>query len=75
MRGLADSLPDNVTLYENSAVTKIEYGDRILITTPKGSIQAPAMILTVNGFGEQFGFSGASFEFRSSCELKPTTYQ
>ncbi|OYR19647.1 NAD(P)/FAD-dependent oxidoreductase [Brucella thiophenivorans] len=56
VRGLADSLPDNVTLYENSAVIKIDYGEHILITTAKGSIQAPAMILTVNGFGEQFGF-------------------
>ncbi|MFC7065814.1 NAD(P)/FAD-dependent oxidoreductase [Brucella rhizosphaerae] len=56
VRGLADNLPDNVTLYENSAVIKVDYGDRILITTPKGSIQAPTMILTVNGFGEQFGF-------------------
>jgi len=56
VRGLADSLPDNVTLYENSAVMKIDYDERILITTAQGSIQAPAMILTVNGFGEQFGF-------------------
>ncbi|WGJ06516.1 NAD(P)/FAD-dependent oxidoreductase [Brucella intermedia] len=56
VRGLADSLPGNVTLYENSAVTRIDYGERIHITTAKGSIQAPVMILTVNGFGEQFGF-------------------
>ena len=55
VRGLADNLPANVTLYENSAVTKIDYGDHILISTARGRVQAPALILTVTGLCEQFG--------------------
>ncbi len=56
VRGLADSLPGNVTLYENSPVTTVDYGTRIKVFTSAGSVEASQLILTVNGFGEQFGF-------------------
>lgn len=56
VRGLADSLPENVTLYENTPVTQVEYGDLIKIHTPQGTACAPKLILAVNSFGEQFGF-------------------
>ncbi|MBV2142018.1 FAD-binding oxidoreductase [Falsochrobactrum sp. TDYN1] len=56
VRGLADNLPENVTLYENTPVVAVDYGDCITVTTDSGSVQAPQLILTVNGFGEQFGF-------------------
>ena len=55
-RGLADSLPDNVTLYENSPVIETDYRNGIRLTTPKGSLFAPQMILAANGFASQFGF-------------------
>ncbi len=55
-RGLADSLPSNVTLYENTPVTRLEQGNGITLATPRGSIFAPRMILTTNGFAEQFGY-------------------
>ena len=55
-RGLADSLPDNVTLYENSPVTDAVFENGIHLTTAKGSLRAPKMILAANGYSEQFGF-------------------
>lgn len=58
-RGLADTLPENVTLYENTAVTKLESANGITATTPAGSVQAPRMILAANGFSDQFTSSNA----------------
>ena len=55
-RGLAATLPDNVRLYENSPVVVAEYGRDIELATPHGYIQAPRMILAVNGFAAEFGF-------------------
>ena len=55
-RGLADTLPNNVTFYENSPVTEINYQNGIHIQTPTGSLRAPRLILAVNGFAERFGF-------------------
>lgn len=55
-RGLADSLPDNVTFYENSPVTEAVFENGIHLTTAKGSLRAPKMILAANGYSEQFGF-------------------
>ncbi|QYX56652.1 FAD-binding oxidoreductase [Roseovarius sp. SCSIO 43702] len=54
-RGLADSLPKNVTLYENSPVTAFENSNGVTLTTPDGSLRAPKMILAANGFAERFG--------------------
>ncbi|MEM0987283.1 MAG: FAD-binding oxidoreductase [Pseudomonadota bacterium] len=55
-RGLADSLPSNVTLYENSPVTQANFQNGIQLTTAEGSLRAPRMILAANGYSEQFGF-------------------
>jgi glycine/D-amino acid oxidase-like deaminating enzyme len=55
-RGLADNLPDNVYLFENSAVTSLNTGTQIRIKTAQGEISAPQMILCVNAFAEHFGF-------------------
>ncbi len=54
-RGLADSLPGNVTLHERTPVTGMESANGIRLTTPGGSVFAPKMILTVNAWAEQFG--------------------
>ena len=55
-RGLADNLPANVTLYENSPVTEANFQNGIHFTTRGGSLRAPKMIMAANGFSEQFGF-------------------
>lgn len=55
-RGLADHLPDNVTLYENSPVTDASFGTEVVFTTPGGTLRAPRLIMAANGFSEQFGF-------------------
>jgi len=60
-RGLADSLPDNVSIYENTPVTSIASGNGIEVTTPSGSVKAPRMILAANGFSEQFGYDAGRF--------------
>ncbi len=55
-RGLADHLPANVTLYENTPIVRLEQGNGICVTSSDGEIRAPRMILAANGFAEQFGF-------------------
>lgn len=55
-RGLADSLPDNVTLYENTPVTGLETGRDIRLTTAGGEVRGAQMILGVNAFAEHFGY-------------------
>jgi glycine/D-amino acid oxidase-like deaminating enzyme len=55
-RGLAASLPPNVTLYEHSPVLVTSYGNDIELATPEGFIRAPRMILCVDGFAPEFGF-------------------
>ena len=60
-RGLADSLPENVTLYENTPVTRIASANGINVTTSTGQVQAPKMILAANGFSDQFGYKTGGF--------------
>ena len=55
-RGLADTLPDDVTLYERTAVTQVNLQHGVQVMTASGSVRAPKMILAVNGFAERFGF-------------------
>jgi glycine/D-amino acid oxidase-like deaminating enzyme len=54
-RGLADTLPGNVTLYENSPVIEIDLGAGVCLITPKGRVTATRMILATDGFAQQFG--------------------
>ncbi len=56
VRGLADSLPDNVTLCENTPVTALAWDNGLLVTTPGGTARAPRLVLAVNGFAREFGF-------------------
>ena len=56
VRGLADSLPENVTLCENTPVTALAWDNGVVATTPGGEARAPKMILAVNGFAREFGF-------------------
>lgn len=74
-RGLADNLPENVTLYEDSPIVEIEYQNGVMAKTPKGEVRAPKMILAANGFSEQFGFlKGKVFHLSAHATLtKPLT--
>jgi glycine/D-amino acid oxidase-like deaminating enzyme len=57
VKGLADSLPSNVTLYENTAITEVEYGDKAVLKHENGLIIVDKLILANNAFGQRFGFS------------------
>ncbi|MCY1290646.1 Gamma-glutamylputrescine oxidoreductase [compost metagenome] len=56
VKGLADSLPGNVSLFENCAVTEVEYGSPIVLHHAKGTVVADKLVLSNNGFATQFGF-------------------
>ena len=55
-RGLADTLPDNVTLHENSPVVEYSRAGGICLTTPRATVRAGKMILAVNAFAPKFGY-------------------
>ena len=55
VRGLADSLPANVDLYERTPALSVEYANGTRVVTPEGTIRAPQCILAVNGFAPGFG--------------------
>jgi len=55
-KGLADSLPGNVTLHERTTITHIEQGRRITLKHANGEIVADQLLLTNNAFASYFGF-------------------
>jgi len=55
-RGLADALPGNVQLYEESPVTAVDVGGTVTATTAAGSVTAARLMLCVNAFAPQFGY-------------------
>lgn len=56
VKGLADTLPSNVTLYEHTPVTAIDYGDKITLVHDNGTITTDKLILANNAFASHFGF-------------------
>lgn len=54
-RGLALSLPDNITLLEESPVLEYETGSGITLICPSGSVRAKKLILATNSYLPQFG--------------------
>lgn len=55
-RGLADTLPGNVRLFERSPVIEHDlHGAKPSVKTPAGRIVAARAVLTVNAFSAQFG--------------------
>lgn len=56
VKGLAESLPANVTLYEYTPITAIDYSDKVTLVHERGSITADKLILTNNAFAAHFGF-------------------
>ncbi|MBI2254948.1 MAG: FAD-dependent oxidoreductase [Proteobacteria bacterium] len=65
VRGLADTLPANVSLHENSAVLSIDYGKSVTAMTAEGQVRADKVILCVDGFAPQFDiYRGRLFGLR-----------
>ncbi len=56
VRGLADTMPANVTLHERTPVTAFDNGTTFRAETPGGSVEAKGAILAVNGWAKSFGF-------------------
>ncbi|MFJ4193355.1 NAD(P)/FAD-dependent oxidoreductase [Pseudomonas sp. NPDC089534] len=56
VKGLADSLPANVTLYERTPILEVEYGAKTVLRHAHGSLTADKLILANNSFGMRFGF-------------------
>lgn len=56
VKGLADSLPGNVALYEDTAISEIEYGSPIVLRHARGSIAVDKLVLANNAFASSFGF-------------------
>lgn len=74
-RGLADSLPENVSLFENSAVTHLECGRLIRARTAQGAVSAGQLIIASNGSALQLpGFERQLFNVASYGSLtRPLT--
>ncbi len=56
IRGLADHLPDNIQLYENTPVTSIKRDKNWVLTTPKGVVRSTKLALANNGFIKKLGY-------------------
>ena len=56
VKGAADCLPGNVSLYEHTAITSVQYGEKIVLGHEFGSITADKLVLANNGFASSFGF-------------------
>lgn len=56
VKGLADTLPRNVVLYENTPISAVEYGDKTVLQHRNGRITADKLVLANNAFGARFGF-------------------
>ncbi|MFT5260870.1 MAG: glycine/D-amino acid oxidase-like deaminating enzyme [Saprospiraceae bacterium] len=54
--GLTDSLPSNITLYEDSPVENIDYQQPFVLTTPSAQIKADKLVLAVNYEAAKLGF-------------------
>lgn len=53
VRGLARTLPENVTLYEDSPVRDIELGPPHCMTTAEGRLRAPKLVMANNAYASQ----------------------
>ncbi|MBN33243.1 MAG: FAD-dependent oxidoreductase [Rhodospirillaceae bacterium] len=54
--GLARSMPENVEVYEDSAVVAFDDGPSKILTTAGGSVTTPQVVLSTNGWTPGFGF-------------------
>ncbi|STZ75893.1 NAD(P)/FAD-dependent oxidoreductase [Bergeriella denitrificans] len=61
VKGLADNLPANVTLYEHTPVSGVDYGDKITLSHAGGTLTVDQLVLANNAFGQHFGFLKGRF--------------
>ena len=75
IRGLAECLPENVTLFENSPVTELDASGPVVLTTPNGHVTSPKLILATNAYTPGTGyFSRALLPFAAFASLsRPMT--
>ena len=60
-RGLADALPANVALHEQTPVQRLDLsGGKVVAHTPQGRVRAPQLLLAANGFAQQLGLFGSA---------------
>ncbi|MCE8023191.1 NAD(P)/FAD-dependent oxidoreductase [Billgrantia aerodenitrificans] len=57
-RGLGETLPENVQLYEDTAVREIRVGKPHVLVTDQGQLTAPGLILANNAYAAHFGALG-----------------
>ncbi|MES2869756.1 MAG: FAD-binding oxidoreductase [Pseudomonadota bacterium] len=72
VRGLLDSLPDSVTIYENTPVTGLERlsGGAMRANGPEGSIEAKQVLVCLNAFIPRAGIdNSATFPMELSASL------
>jgi len=55
-RGLGETLPNNVSVYEESPVRRVEPGSPVQIECAEGSISAANVLFTTNAFITKLGF-------------------
>jgi len=56
MRGLGETLPPNVALYEDTPVNEIRAGGGFTLVCPEGSVRAPKLINAANLFAKEMDF-------------------
>jgi glycine/D-amino acid oxidase-like deaminating enzyme len=56
VKGLAQSLPGNVTLFENTVIDSLDQGDHITLRHAGGEIIVDQLLLANNAFASHFGF-------------------
>lgn len=56
VRGLAETLPANVEVFEDSMITGVEYGVPHRLVSSEGQLSARTLLLANNSFGAAFGF-------------------
>ena len=57
VRGLAENLPPNVSVFERSPVRRIQPGESFQLECEEGSIETANVLLTTNGHLGSFGFA------------------
>lgn len=57
-RGLGETLPENVTLFEDSPVRNIVLGKTHALVTDQGRLRAPKLVLANNAYAAQFSQLG-----------------
>ena len=56
VRGLATTQPENVSVFENSAITEVVFGPQHTLVSEHGRINTNTLVLANNSFGTAFGF-------------------